>query len=110
MGHYGTLVVAGLSDHTVKLSPLTIFNCTEVVLCKDCTVGLNLCPPLDSALLGGLDICTTVATPYRVCSPRHAPFLVVIVYPCRARPEAEHRPRGELMLIIQLADDGQREP
>ena len=32
MGHYGTLVVAGLSDHTVKLSPLTIFNCTEVVL------------------------------------------------------------------------------
>ena len=31
MGHYGTLVVAGLSDHTVKLTPLTIFNCTEVV-------------------------------------------------------------------------------
>ena len=30
MGHYRTLVVAGLSDHTVELSPLTIFNCTEV--------------------------------------------------------------------------------
>ena len=31
MEHYGTLVVAGLSDHTVKLTPLDSFNRTEVV-------------------------------------------------------------------------------
>ena len=30
MEHYGTLVVAGLSDHTLKLTPVVIFACTEV--------------------------------------------------------------------------------
>ena len=33
MGHHGTLVVAGLSDHTVKLTPYLIFACPEVVNC-----------------------------------------------------------------------------